>query len=414
MSKIICDVCGTSYPETANQCPICGCVRPADAATVKGDTNDVGRNVSGNYTYVKGGRFSKANVKKRTQGKTVTTVTASKSEEKPDKSQKSDAPLVIVVIALLLAIVAIVVYIAIHYFGPSLTGENTEPVQTTQATVETTEATVETTEATVAVVPCQEVSVSDEVITFDKAGAALLLNVDTQPVDTTDLITYSTSDEAVAVVTDDGKVVAVGAGEALITVTCGNASAQCRVICEIPEETVEVTEATTYPADALKLNREDFTLNGKGSTWTLYKGEIPAELITWTSDDEKVATFANGVVTAVGNGYTTVHAEYGDVKVDCIVRCNVAEAETTQTQEPAATGAYKISTTDVTIKVGETFNLQLSDVDGGAVAAEWLSADSSVCSVSGNAVTGAGVGQTVVSVTINGATYSCIVRVISA
>ena len=30
MSKIICDVCGTSYPDTADCCPICGC--PRDAA----------------------------------------------------------------------------------------------------------------------------------------------------------------------------------------------------------------------------------------------------------------------------------------------------------------------------------------------------------------------------------------------
>ena len=31
MSKIICDICGTTYPETAECCPICGCSN-ADAA----------------------------------------------------------------------------------------------------------------------------------------------------------------------------------------------------------------------------------------------------------------------------------------------------------------------------------------------------------------------------------------------
>ena len=61
MSKIICDVCGTSYPESANQCPICGCVRSGDAVTVRGDTNNTEVNTTGSYTYVKGGRFSKAN-----------------------------------------------------------------------------------------------------------------------------------------------------------------------------------------------------------------------------------------------------------------------------------------------------------------------------------------------------------------
>ena len=29
MSKIICDICGTSYPDTADCCPICGCSRDA-------------------------------------------------------------------------------------------------------------------------------------------------------------------------------------------------------------------------------------------------------------------------------------------------------------------------------------------------------------------------------------------------
>ena len=27
MSKIICDICGTSYPDTADCCPICGCAK---------------------------------------------------------------------------------------------------------------------------------------------------------------------------------------------------------------------------------------------------------------------------------------------------------------------------------------------------------------------------------------------------
>ena len=29
MSKIICEICGTTYQETADCCPICGCARGA-------------------------------------------------------------------------------------------------------------------------------------------------------------------------------------------------------------------------------------------------------------------------------------------------------------------------------------------------------------------------------------------------
>ena len=37
MSKIICEVCGTSYPSSAAQCPICGCVRPQNKQPASGD-----------------------------------------------------------------------------------------------------------------------------------------------------------------------------------------------------------------------------------------------------------------------------------------------------------------------------------------------------------------------------------------
>ena len=54
MSKVICDICGTSFPESATQCPICGCVRPAEVVSVPETEEE-----KTGYTYVKGGRFSK-------------------------------------------------------------------------------------------------------------------------------------------------------------------------------------------------------------------------------------------------------------------------------------------------------------------------------------------------------------------
>lgn len=407
MSKIICDVCGTSYPETANQCPICGCVRPGDAVTVRGDTNEAEVSSANNYTYVKGGRFSKSNVKKRNQGKAVPAAAApSQKEEKPKKEGKGDKVLIVTVFLLLLAIVAIVIYIALHFFAPGQTQDDKNPADNT---TESTAQTVETTEATVLEIPCVSLDVSDTVIELDKAGAALLLNVTAEPADTTDEITYATSDEAVAVVTDDGKVVAVGNGQATITVTCGTVAVECRVVCTIEEETTGSTEAT-YSTEDFKFNREDFTMGTQGATWTLYSGDIPVELITWSSDDEKVATISNGVVTAVGGGYTTVYGEYGDVKLSCIVRCSFTAKAPEETQAPA-TAAYKISDTDVTIKVGESFSLTLTDENGEKVSASWISANSGICTVSNGIVTGVAAGQTTVSVTIDGVTYSCIVRV---
>ena len=85
MNKIICDVCGTSYPETVEQCPICGCVRPADVQNTMPDSE---ANESGSgYTYVKGGRFSKGNVKKR-----VKTAPAASQYIEEERNPGSNAP----------------------------------------------------------------------------------------------------------------------------------------------------------------------------------------------------------------------------------------------------------------------------------------------------------------------------------
>lgn len=428
MSKIICDVCGTSYPETATQCPICGCVRPGDAVTVAGDTNEKESVSTGTYTYVKGGRFSKANVKKRNKGKTVEQAPAAERVNDADRGEeKKDIGLVIAIIALLLAIVAVVIYIAIRFFAPGglNIGAAEQGSTTGNTAVSTTEQTQDTTNTTTLEIPCVEVSVSKNVVEFDKEGAALLLNVTTNPADTTDEITFLSSDESVATVSEDGKVVAVGGGQAVITIYCGSAVTECRVVCNIPVEEPETT-APTVSAEDFKLNREDFTLNRKGQTWKLYTGDIPADQIVWTSDDEKVVTVKNGEVTAVGSGYTTVHGEYGGVKVSCIVRCadsvgkatdqstgneNTSDAGNSSEENNSSVVAYTINKNDVTIKVGETFVLLLEDANGAAVNVTWTVADGTICTVSGNSVTGAVAGKTQVSVTYEGVTYSCIVRV---
>lgn len=415
MSKIICDVCGTSYPETATQCPICGCVRPADVATVAGDTNDVETKTTGTYTYVKGGRFSKSNVRKRNlAAQASVSVSEDVIEETEQEGGKSEKGLIIAVCALLLAIIAVVIYIAMHFFAPAA---DKNVVSTTGSTfAATTEVTqVVTTEATVYEIPCVEVVAAKSLIELDKEGAAYLLNVTADPMDTTDEIIFASGDETVATVTPDGKIVAVGPGETEITITCGSAVTQCRVVCNIEvEETTVATEAVEVSDEELKLNRDDFTLTKKGDTWKLYTGKIPVKQITWSSDNEKVVTIADGVVTAVGTGNTKVHAEYNGKKVSCTVRCApsvgdyVAEvpAETTQNG-----GIYNISKTDVTISVGESFVLQLLDADNKSVDVIWTVDKTDICSSSGNTIKGLAAGTAIVSVTYEGAQYTCTVRV---
>ena len=428
MSKIICDVCGTSYPETVTQCPICGCVRSVDAKVVTGNTNEAENQAASTYTYVKGGRFSKSNVKKRNKGKQIAPVVEDVQPSQPEqKNGKRDAGVIITTIVLLLAIVAVVVYIAIRFFAPnlSLTQKPTEPdnnISTAESTSTDAGNTADTTETTVPEISCTEVVLSKTLVEFDEVGQSLLLNVTLTPADTTDSMLFATSDESVVTINSDGKLTATGGGEAIVTVICGNVVAECNVICSIEDPTVE-TEPPAPSTDDFKLNREDFTLSQKGQIWKLYSGDIAANQITWTSDDENVATIKDGIVTAVGSGITTVYGEYGGVKVSCVVRCSdamgKAESNTNSDSEPqettpASSGEYTISSTDVTLLVGETFSLTLKDASGNPISVAWTSSDPAVSSVNGSDVTGVEVGQAKVSATYEGAEYSCIVRVVKS
>ena len=74
--------------------------------------------------------------------------------------------------------------------------------------------------------------------------------------------------------------------------------------------------------DAINLNTNTLSLT-RGATATLTATVTPDnatdKTVTWTSADEKVATVENGVVTAVGNGTTTITAQTGDKTAVCTV-----------------------------------------------------------------------------------------------
>lgn len=412
MSKIICDVCGTSYPDTATQCPICGSVRPGEVAGISTGTEAPESQQSG-YTYVKGGRFSKANVKKRNQGKVYVPENPGDEDDNGQESG-SNKGLIVAVVLLLLAIVAVVGYIVVKFYGPELKIFDHKSTGTTQSisTTQDTKASEDTTpETTMISVPCTAIKPGKETIRLKKKGASELLNVDFEPKNTTQIPEFLSSDESVATVSQDGKITAVGNGEATITILCGDVVVQCNVVCEIEEEQEE-TKPQEFSTEDFKLNREDITFRKKKEQHQLYNGEIPKDQIKWTSENEKVATVKNGLVTAVGEGMTTVYAEYADVKLSCIIRCvGVGPYEEEKVEETQETD-YKINKTDVTIGVGESFELTLTDKDGQLVSVTWVPGNPEVCSVSGNTITGKIAEITTVTAVYDEVVYSCIVRVV--
>lgn len=409
MSKVICDVCGTTYPETANQCPICGSAKNSVGQTTAG-AGEAEESTAG-YAYVKGGRFSKKNVRKRNKKGTTAVRRSSAGSRQAQKNEPSNAGLVVVVVLLLVAIIAVLIYIGVVFFrgkDPQQPDDNTGNTQNTQ----NTQQTEDNNETNPPRVPCTGVQTLP-VIELSTEGETWKLDVELTPVDTTDTLRFETSDPNVATVSQDGTVTAVGPGTADITVICGDAIATCVVHCtmELPTEppVVEpfVMEFNTKYTDSTT-GLSEVSLNKKGETWKAYKSGMSADAseVTWISDNPEVCTVEEGIVTAVGRGTTKIHAQFNGTTYSCVVRCNVpAEEEETQ-----PVGTCKISHTDVTLAVGESFTLTLKDADGNKLDVVWEPNDVNV-TIEGNKITGAVAGRVIVSTTYEDVTYSCVIYV---
>ena len=397
MAKIICEVCGAAYPETSSRCPVCGSVRYSTPEPITDVVTPEKEEIQTDAV-----RNTRANVAKRR------------------KSKKQDAMLVQYI-----AVGCALLLLLILLFTLLLSSCNGEPEVNPPASTSapTTRPTEPPTDADLS---CTAISLDVSTITLTELGATSRLIVTCEPEDTTDFLKFSSSDTLVVTVNEAGELEAVGVGTAQITVTCGEMTAVCEVTC-IWED---ATEEPTLPPETLLLNRSDFTMSYKGATWQLYDGAIDVSLIKFTSDNEKVATIVDGKVTAVGGGTTKVHAEFGEQKVSCIVRCSFKDDTTTggngsveedngtvdSSSLAICTQYGKVTTNtkgegDLSIKVGDKLQLFLKDANGTKITVTWTVSKSGIVTVDGTAVTGGANGTVTLSAVYAGKEYKCIIRV---
>ena len=171
----------------------------------------------------------------------------------------------------------------------------------------------------------------------------------------------------------------------------------------------------TLPAGfKLELRRTDITISKQyPDPVSLYKKTegVEATDITWTSDDPEIASVdEKGVVSPVGKGNTVIRATIGDQTASCEV---IVAFQPEEEVEPA----YKLNYTDVTIEVGATVTLRLTDEAGANVTVEWTASEEGFVTIDGNRITGTACGEDnkvkriEVSTTYEGETYTCIVRI---
>ncbi len=432
MSKIICDICGTSYADTATQCPICGCVRPAQAKTVP----EADKNGAGGYTYVRGGRFSKTNVRRRNAGESVPQKSVKKS---PNKDNEPNTKVVAIIIVIALLLVGLVVLLVSGVFSKLFSNISSEPTPTPTQNQEPMD------------IPCTEITLTKDTFILEEIGDSALIRYSKYPTNTTDdEVTFISGNELVATVDSNGRIVAVGNGTITITVKCGDATQTCQVI---------VGDGIFVAPVELELDFDEVTFSTKGEEKLVYSGKIPADQITWETDNPYIATVKNGVVTAEGSGRTVIYATYRDQKVSCEITCDLTYIDNGEggitedgnggsgsssggitedgsdgplgsggggiTEDGSeSVGIYRIHTIygetyfndylncyDVTIHTGDSLSFYLKDANGNKMQVQWSLSDEGVCSLDGNTVEGLASGNVYISAQYKGNTYKCYIRV---
>ena len=272
------------------------------------------------------------------------------------------------------------------------------------ATAKDASGEVGTCAITVEATKVSSISVLPATATLYVGGETQTLTASVLPADATDkTYTWSSTDVAVATVSEDGVVTPVAAGTCTIKATANDGSSvagECAVTVSNVMPTA-ITMATTL----------GFTVGGDAQTLTptFTPANTTDQTVTWTTSDDAVATVVNGVVTPVGVGtcvVTAISNADNNVKAECTVSVVASTVDVTGVELPATESVFVGKTVQLTATV------KPDDATNKAVS--WSSSDETVATVDANGiVTGIAVGDATITVTtVDGAkTASCVVSV---
>ena len=197
-------------------------------------------------------------------------------------------------------------------------------------------------------------------VTLDKTSATVYTgktaSLKTTSNDAAKTVTYTTSNNAVATVSSTGVVKGVKAGTAVITATCGNATATCKVTVKAPSVKFAKKSAVVY----------------KGKTATVKATLAGVSSVTYKSSNTKIATVNSktGTVKGIKAGTVTITATSGKLKAT--YKLTVKNPTFTLTKSSATIAKGKTTTirskaTPVSTVTYTTSNKKVATVTGKGV-----------------------------------------------
>lgn len=343
---IHCDTCGEDYSATYKRCPFCGeksdMYSTASYSAVKDEVPEDDYVFDGGDLFDDEDDYEEAPSRQRSGGKRL---------DQNNAPSPINWPRVItficslVIIAAALVIIFAYIYPKIHdpdatkdpnsivSSEPSdepsgeISDDPTDPV--TSDPVEAPSGDVSDPPTSEPTTPVEDAATGIKLSKVDftlKADESWTIKAEVSPATWSGTVTWTSSDTSLATVDQNGTVTNVNSGKYLlpvtITATAGGQTATATVYCtggSTPP--AQPSTSTGENTGTFKLNREDFTLN-IGDDDTFQMKATGVDSVIWSIADPSIATIdANGKVTAVSKGKTTITATAPDgTTVTCIVR----------------------------------------------------------------------------------------------
>ncbi|MCF0177481.1 MAG: Ig domain-containing protein, partial [Bacteroidales bacterium] len=247
------------------------------------------------------------------------------------------------------------------------------------------------------------VTITPSTLNMTAGDAAVSLTAQVLPNSAMAPVTWSSSDQSVATVSNSGSVTPLKEGSVTITATAGGKSGSCKV----------TVKAKTIAVTGVSLDKSELTLT-EGETETLKAIVAPDNAtnknISWKSSNTAIATIDNsGKVTAVKNGEATITVTTEDGNKTAT--CKVTVKEKIYPVESVSLDKSEISLTE---GESETLTATIKPDNATNKNINWSSTDEAIATVDNTGkITAVKAGEATITVTTEdgGKTATCNVQI---
>ena len=213
-------------------------------------------------------------------------------------------------------------------------------------------------------------------------------------------VVWSSEDDAVAVVNENGEVTGVAPGTTVISARAEESVATCKVtVTEVKPTAIKLSAAS------LKLAVEEQQV----LEVVLTPSNAVADDLTWETTDEKVAVVdQNGTVTAVAVGKATITAKCngGNLAATC-------QVEVVSKDEEVKVTSIALEPASLSLEEGQkgTLNVVVTPANAVVEDLQWETSDAEVASISAGEVTALKAGKATITAKCNGGSLSAVCEI---